>query len=76
MRIRKIVKYRMDEQFQNLLNLYYRKVRNIEWTNNSKICQFLEPNFGPPNSKNSRNLLILQILKLQKFPEFHNFENP
>ena len=40
-------------------------VRNIERTENSKICQFLELNFDFPNWKNSR--LIFPIVKFQKF---------
>ena len=44
-------------------------------TKNSKIFEFLEPNFSFMNSKNSGYLLIFQCRKFQKFPKFYNFEN-
>ena len=36
-------------------------MRNIKWTNKTKICQFLESNYGFPN--------------LKKNSKFDNFEN-
>ena len=42
---------------------------------NSKLCQFLEPNFSFPNSKISGRLLIFQFDKFEKLSKVYNFEN-
>ena len=54
-------------------------VRNIQWTNIYKICQFLEPNSGIPNLNFFRNLLIFQLVKISNFENSKHFplwENP
>ena len=71
--MRKLIYSYIEGQIWELAK--FRVVRNIQWTNIYKICQFLEQNFDFPNWKNSRNLWIFQIIKFWKFFNFPTCES-